>query len=167
MALITLLRICRSNRNRTKCSISAIINSISALLTIFLIGKRHNFCKCRFIAISVNSNRCHIRTCNINLSKLLNVRSRNRKRTISHTSSCTNCHISSKRRPQIDRAILLINQRLRCHNNVTGLCFDGLFLCLVNVASQSRNQQRRQNCQDDQDDDQLDEGETLFVFQFF
>ena len=37
---------------------------------------------------------------------------------------------------------------------------------LVNIASQSRNQQGGQNSQNDQNNDQFDEGEALFVLQF-
>ena len=55
---------------------------------------------------------------------------------------------------------------LNSHNDHTGLRNNLLLVCLVNVASQRRNQQGGQNSQNDQNNNQLDEGEALFVLQF-
>ena len=56
--------------------------------------------------------------------------------------------------------------RLRSHNNRASLGNNLLLVRLVNVASQSRNQQGGQDGQDDQDDDELDQGEALLVLHF-
>lgn len=56
---------------------------------------------------------------------------------------------------------------LGSHNDLTGASDDLFIVSLVNVAGQSGDEQSSQDGQDDQNDDQFDEGEALFVFQFF
>ena len=63
--------------------------------------------------------------------------------------------------------ICLANLCLSRHNNRTSLRNNLLIVGLINVASQCRNQQRGQDSQNNQNNDQFDEGEALFVFQFF
>jgi len=65
------------------------------------------------------------------------------------------------------RAVLFRHNSLCGHNRRASLCNNRFLASLVNVASQSRNQQSGQDCQDDQNDYKLYKGEALFVFQFF
>ena len=103
-------------------------------------------------------------------------RYRNRRNTISICTRLTNfskgCNliksrvrISCNSRFELGRvfAVLLRDFRLSGHDDLTGSRNKLFVVRLVNIASQSRNQQGGQNGQDDQNDDELYQGEALLV----
>ena len=62
--------------------------------------------------------------------------------------------------------ISLTNNGLCRHGNRTRLSNNLLLVGLINVASQSGDQQGSQDSQDDQNHDQLDQGKTFAVLEF-
>ena len=63
-------------------------------------------------------------------------------------------------------AVAFGHRSLRSSQNHRAFSNQRLLTSLVNIASQSRNQQGSQDSQNDQNNDQFDEGEALFVLQF-
>ncbi len=64
-------------------------------------------------------------------------------------------------------AISLRHAGLSRDNNLTAFGSNLVLVRLINIPRQCRDEQGGQNSQDNQNDDQFDEGEALFVFQFF
>ena len=130
--------------SRTLDLFCPIITSFTALFILHM--RNLTACPFNFLDIASRGNLCQ--RCNLSQRHIF---------AITKYNVCTNILLR----------ISLIAQSLCSNNYLTRFRNNGLFFRLVNLASQSRNQQGGQDSQNDQNNDQLDEGEALFVFQFF
>ena len=70
-------------------------------------------------------------------------------------------------RSSLTCTVIFIIQRLSSHYNLTSFSNNSLFLRLINITSQRRNQQRCQNCQNNQNHDQLYQRKPPFLLRRF
>ena len=105
---------------------------------------------------AIRTSEDSITTNGTNLCQLDNISNVDRAASIRRTGLDRNISVSKLASRVL--AVSLGSLRLGRNNNLTSGSNNLFVVCLVNVASQSRNQQSGQDGQDDQDDDQLDEG---------